>query len=154
MENRQPRSPRGRLADPRYRAEMLARLDSLIAVLRMAQQKASDAHAARPNEAARINKMHGDLSKTLDVCDSARRSLRAQSPRGIVPLEPRGNAGPESGMARADGLGSRSGCFAESSSLAEFERLCGLESLSGSKLKAEELDRLCEQLAKNGEDLA
>jgi hypothetical protein len=152
MENRQPRSPRGRLADSRYRAEMLARLDSLIAVLRVAQQKASDAQSARPGEAARLDKMHGDLSKSLYVCDTARRALNARSPQGFVPLEPSEDARLDSAMARPSRVDPRPGCFAESSNVEEFERLCGLKALPDSKLGTEELDILCALLAKSGGD--
>jgi hypothetical protein len=132
---------------------MLARLDSLIAVLRLAQQKASDAQSTRPNEAARIDKMHGDLSKTLDVCDTARRALRARPPRGSVPLASSDGQPIEPTVARGEEVDSRPGCFAESSSLEEFERLCGLAPLSESKLDAKELDQLCAQLTKLDEDV-
>lgn len=133
MEDRQPRSPRGRLADPRYRAEMLARLDSLIAVLRIAQQKAAAARLARPGEEARLAKMQGNLSKTLDVCDSARSALGSLTPHGVVPIKPTGGD-------------PRPGCFAESSDLAEFQRLCALGPLPQVDLAGEELEALCAQL--------
>ena len=149
MENRQPRSPRGRLADPRYRAEMLARLDSLIAVLRVAQQKAAAARLARPGEEARIAKMHGNLSKTLDVCDTARRSLGAVTAHGVVPLEPSGSD--QAGLRNkpeTTASAPRSGCFAESSDLAEFQRLCALEPLPQTALAQDELERLCAELTR------
>ena len=133
MEDRQPRSPRGRLADPHYRAEMLARLDSLIAVLRLAHQKASAARVARPTEEARIAKMQGNLSKTLDVCDTARRALGTPAPHGVVPLEPEGGD-------------PRPGCFAESTDLAEFQRLCSLGPMPQVELASDELETLCAQL--------
>jgi hypothetical protein len=134
MENRQPRSPRGRLADPRYRAEMLARLDSLIAVLRHAQQQASAARLARPGEEARLAKMHGNLSKTLDVCDTARRALGTPAPRGVVLIAPEGGD-------------PRPGCFAESTDLAEFQRLCSLGPVPQVELARGELEDLCTRLS-------
>jgi hypothetical protein len=133
---------------------MLARLDSLIAVLRMAQQKACNAQSARPSEIDRIHKMHGDLSKTLKVCDTARRALRARSAQGRVPLESSDGTAHEPRLAGLQGVDPRPGCFAESSSLEEFERLSRLDALSNAKLNAEELDRLCDQLAKSELDSA
>lgn len=134
MENRQPRSPRGRLADPRYRAEMLARLESLIAVLRVAQEKAAAAPSANAEHAARMTKMHRNLSRTLEVCDHARSSLSAPLPHGVVPQP----AGPQPS--------SEAGCYAESSNLEEYRRLSELGEMPEGGLDADALEALCRQL--------
>lgn len=137
MEDRHPRSPRGRLADPRFRAEMLARLDSLIAVLRVAQQKAAAARAeGRPNP-DRLQRMQDSLGQTLDVCDHARRSLGTPPPHGVVPTEP--DSAPEPS--------SLAGCFLESASLEEFHRLRELGEWPEQGPSAEELEALCARLA-------
>lgn len=131
MHDSQPRSPRGRLADPHYRAEMLARLDSLMAVLRVARKQAGAARLVKPEDGARLTRLHGNLSKTLDVCASARRSLRAPQTRGRVPqmVDPKYRR------------------FIESSSFAEFRRLCAQGPVAPRELKARELDALCDRLA-------
>ena len=141
MEERPSRSPRGRLADPRYRAEMLARLDSLIAVLRLAQHKASSAPAKHAEQAERLTRMHRNLSRTLDVCDYARRSLNAPQPHGQVPL-----GQPGSGQAP------QAGCFAESSNLEEFRRLRELGPLQDEAPSAAEIEALCAQLIADQEE--
>lgn len=139
MENRQPRSPRGRLADPRYRAEMLARLESLVAVLRVAQQKAEAAPSANADHAARLTKMHRNLSRTLEVCDHARASLSAPIPHGVVPQP----VGPEGE------LPSEAGCYAESSNLEEYRRLNELGALPEIQLDGASLEELCRQLTES-----
>lgn len=140
MENRQPRSPRGRLADPRYRAEMLARLESLIAVLRVAQEKAAAAPSANAEHAARLTKMHRNLSRTLEVCDHARSSLHAPQPHGVVP-QPAGRP--------ATGASSEAGCYAESSNLEEYRRLSELGEMPEGGLDADALEALCRQLTQS-----
>lgn len=139
MENRQPRSPRGRLADPRYRAEMLARLESLISVLRVAQQKAEAAPSAHADQAARLTKMHRNLSRTLEICDHARASLSAPIPHGAVPQA----------VDSCDELPSEAGCYAESSNLKEYRRLNELGTLPEVELDDASLDELCRQLTES-----
>ena len=77
--------------------------------------------------------MQGNLSKTLDVCDTARRALGSPAPQGVVPLEPEGGD-------------PRPGCFAESSDLLEFQRLCSLGPMPKVELAGDELEALCAQL--------
>ena len=140
MENRQPRSPRGRLADPRYRAAMLARLESLIAVLRLAQQEAAAAPSANAEHAARLTKMHRNLSRSLEVCDHARSSLSAPLPHGVVPQP----AGPQE-----TGATTEAGCYAESSNLEEYRRLNELGDLPAGALDTAALEELCRQLTQS-----
>lgn len=140
MENRQPRSPRGRLADPRYRAAMLARLESLIAVLRVAQEKAASAPSANAEHAARLTKMHSNLSRTLEVCDHARLSLHAPQPQGTLP---------QSAGHPAAGASPEAGCYAESSNFEEYRRLSELGEMPKGGLGAAALDALCRQLTQS-----
>jgi hypothetical protein len=116
---------------------MLARLDSLIAVLRVAQQKAAAARAeGRPNP-DRLQRMQDSLGQTLDVCGHARRSLGTPPAHGVVPTEP--SPAPEQS--------SLAGCFLESASLEEFHRLRELGEWPEQGPSAEELEALCARLA-------
>lgn len=122
MESRQPSTPRGRLADPHFRAAMLARLESLIAVLKLARRRAAEAEATHPEQRKRLQRVQANLSQTLEICDTAWTGLQQREDR-------------------------RAARLAEAETAEEFERLCALGPMPEADLADDELERLCEQLA-------
>ncbi len=130
-----PRSPRGRLADPRYRAEMLARLDSLVAVLQVAQRQARAARGGSAEPAERLDSMAGNLARTLEICQFARRRLTAKQSKGVV------------GERRTPEMRH----FVESLSFSGFQRLQAGAKINVDAISAEDLELLCTQLSEETE---
>jgi hypothetical protein len=125
-----PESPRGQLNDPRFRAAMLSKLESLIAVLELARAKADGAMHERPQEICRLKRVLGNLEKTLEVCRRAHDSLSTPALQHTAePSDPSHRQ------------------FIESMNFAEYRRLSKLPALAQEKISPDQLEDLCRRLA-------
>jgi len=114
---------------------MLARLDSLVAVLQVAQQQARTARDQNAQPEERLDAMAGNLARTLEICQFARRRLTAKQSKGVV------------GERRAPEMRH----FVESLSFSEFQRLQAGAKIEANALDATELEALCAQLIEQDE---
>jgi hypothetical protein len=135
-----PHSPRGQLSDPLFRAAMLSKLESLIAVLEVARAKADGAIQDRPAEVGRLSRVLGDLDKTLEVC------RRAQTSLNTVPVQD-GQIDSGSNQASAEAADASHRYFVESMNFAEYRRLSKLAPLQTTKMAEDQLEELCRRLA-------
>ncbi len=129
MQDQSPPSPQGQLQDPDFRANMLCKLDALLAVLEIARNKADDGLTIRPQDSQRLIRLQDNLDKTLQVCRQARRMLLR--------------------MDRAD-----ENCFdeaayrqfVESNSFSEYIRLRAKEPIDQNEISGVDLEGLCRDL--------
>jgi hypothetical protein len=122
-------SPRGQLSDPAFRADLLSKLDSLLAVLEIARSKAENGVIARPGESRRLLKLQVNLEKTLDICRQARRALKMQERAEQCCID-------ESGFRQ----------FVESASFREFIQMRAVSPITNDEVLSADLDQLCQRL--------
>lgn len=109
---------------------MLVKLDGLLAILEIARNKADDGLTTRPQDSARLTRLHDNLDKTLQVCRQARRMLL------------RLNRADETYF---DEAGYRQ--FVESASFQEYVNLRSKKPIQKDELGGVDLEQLCRSLA-------
>ena len=129
MQDSPPPSPRGQLNDPAFRADMLSKLDSLLAVLEIARSKAEDGIITRPDETRRLLKLKDNLEKTLGICRQARFALKMQERAERCGFD-------ESGFR----------LFVESVSFREFIQMRAVLPITHDEVLSTDLGQLCQRL--------
>ena len=139
MSDPSPPSPDRRLADPAFRAALLSKVESLIAVLEIARRKVHRNLRNPDSDSERLSRILENLQNTLSVCRRAQVAL--------VQAAANADLGRASAKPAADHRMSR-GEFLELYSLGEFRRFQNMGPISEDELEDVDLDGLCDQLGR------
>ena len=139
MSEPSPPSPDRRLADPAFRAALLSKVESLIAVLEIARRKVHRNLRNPESDKERLHRILDNLQNTLSVCRRAQVAL----------VQADANADLGTGKApRVDHRMSR-GEFLELHSLGEYRRFQNMGPISDDEVEDVDLDGLCDQLGRD-----
>ncbi len=128
--------PESRLADPRYRAELLSKVEALLSVMEAARGKVLRNLEAPGGATERLRRILGNLERTLEVCRRARATLlHAERTRKSLPAPPRRSSamGPDQMSPRE---------YAELT-FSEYRRFKDMGPITREELENVDLDSLC-----------
>lgn len=139
MPETNPPSPDRRLGDPHYRAALLEKIESLIAVLELARVKVHRNLRIPGSDKLRLNRILDNLKNTLAVCRRAQVALMQASAKP-------GQGGVFTADGRPVEMNRRE--FLELQSLAEFYRLRNLGPITDDEMLGVDVEDLCDQLSR------
>jgi hypothetical protein len=149
--NSQPLLPEARLRDPRYRAELLGKIEALLSVLELAHRKVV-ANLALPgcDNRPRLSRTRVDIEATLEILRRARATLRGEAVAVADGADSAAEAafatGPAGRPLPARRRMSRRE-YSECASLEEYRLHLARGPLRPVALSDAELEELCSQLA-------
>ncbi len=154
-----PFVPSERLRDPRYRKELLDKVEALISVLQVAHQKVLRNLAAPGSDVERLQRICSNLEGTLEVCRRARRTLLQNSPPPAsdeapcgphIQLQPGEGLRPAARPAEPGRMSWRE--YLELASVEEYRRLQDRGPITRDEVENVDLDELCRRLSESGLD--
>ena len=127
-----------------YRLKLITKLATLMAVIKVAIAKLEHSRDIPGADIERLEKIRGNLKKTLDICHSARGKIEAQMAGRLAEEVGEPEIMPK--FSPSSGMNPRE--YVEMTSFDEYKKFLDMKPITSDEITASDLDELFRQLGK------